>query len=92
MNAGPLSNGNQRRKHIDVIRELMKRPRTVKDLMDLCELGENALRDLLLILAESGLVHITIRVTEGGHRPANVFHWCPVPFEVPETAKTKEAA
>jgi hypothetical protein len=87
MNCGPNTNGSQRRLQCDVIRELVKQPRTIPELRQLCELGENATRDLLLILVESGLVRVTPGQRNGRCRPANVFHWCPVPFEVPETAK-----
>jgi hypothetical protein len=92
MNSGPNSNGNARRKQFDVVRELVRKPCTIPELGQLCDLGENAIRDLLIIAMESGLVHITPGVRTSRARPANVFHWCPVPFEVPETAKTKEAA
>jgi predicted transcriptional regulator len=87
MNAGAHVTGKNRRLQCDVIRELVKSPRTVQELTELCELSRNPTRDLLLLLHEAGLVHITTRFTEGGHRPKNVYHWCPVPFEKPETAK-----
>ena len=87
MNSGPNVSGAIRRKQFDVIRELMLSPRTIPELGQLCELGENAIRDLLIIAMESGLVHITPGVRNGRARPANVYHWCPAPFEVPATAK-----
>lgn len=87
MNSGPNVSGAIRRKQFDVIRELMMSPRTIPELSRLCELGENATRDLLIIAMESGVVHITPGVRNGRCRPAHVYHWCPVPFEKPETAK-----
>lgn len=87
MNAGHHVNGRSRTLMCDVIRELVKAPRTVAELTELCELSSNPTRDLLSILAAGGLVYIEVLPPQGNARPRHRYHWCPKPFEVPETVQ-----
>jgi len=82
--AGHHAKGTYRRKMIDILRELVKRPRTVAQLLDLCDTNANSLYDLLDLLVEGGLAWKTGAGVGGD---PFVFHWCPVPFERPESAK-----
>lgn len=89
MNAGQNVNGRYRNLMCDVIRELVKAPRTVSELRQLCEMSSNSLRDLLDILVSGGLLHVEEIPALRGGNPARRYHWCPRPFEVPETVGQK---
>lgn len=84
MKSGHHTNSKNRRKYTDVVRELVKRPRTILQLQDLCDLSPNSLADLLDLLVEGGL---TWKTGAGVGGDPFVFHWCAVPFERPESAK-----
>lgn len=77
-------NGDQRRAMFDVVRYLMQKPRTVAELAELADRGIESTRNLLAIMSECGLV---CRVGRGVRGEPWTYHWCPVPFEIPETAK-----
>lgn len=79
--------GRNRTNTCDVIRELIGGPKTVSQLCDLVPMSRNGLTGLLGVIEQCGLVMIERRLI-GGYIH-NVYHWCPVPFEVPPTMKRK---
>lgn len=76
--------GDYRRNICDLIRYLVLGPKTAAQLFELVDFCEPSLRGALLIAEECGLVY---RAGSGGPAGPFVYHWCPVPFEVPETAR-----
>lgn len=87
MNGGSRVNGRYRRLACDVIRELVKKPRTVRELKELCEMDSNAMRDLLNIFVDGGLLHVEEVPTSRRGTMARRYHWCQRPFEAPETVR-----
>ena len=78
--------------YTDVVRAIVQQPRTINEIATLCGCLYGTARDIVLALVEGGLVYRTTSDQmgrRGGTRPF-LYHWCPVPFEMP--ASLREAA
>lgn len=83
----PQANGKFRRKTLSVIVALMDGPKTVQCLMDETGVSKHTMLDLLHLLEEAGLAHPKKAHAGPKFNLVTVWHWCPVPGEIPDTAK-----
>lgn len=73
--------------YLRIIRELMDGPKTATVLHELAGLSLDSVCGFLVIAERMGLVHATHRSNALSKRRITVWHWCPMPGKVPETAK-----
>lgn len=84
-----IATGEQHDMVADIVRALMQAPRTVGDLTDVCGVSQDCARAYLKAFGDGGLVVPRVRSRTTGRRGPNPieYHWCPVPFEMPESLK-----
>lgn len=73
--------------YLQIIEDLMDGPKTATVLAASSRMTLNTVGDFLARLEARHMAHPVSTRAEGSNRRVTVWHWCPIPGEIPDTAK-----
>lgn len=83
----PSARDSYREAHYDLVAALVDGPKTTDVLIEMTRLSKSTVYELLNMLEDRLLVYRKRTKSPGVGPSPSVWHWCPVPGEIPETAR-----